>query len=47
VLWLLVAYPLAGFAAAILYVRLAHRLAVSPDADPEAEWWEAFARARR
>ncbi len=45
-LWLLVAYPLAGLVATILYVRLAPRLEVPPAIDPEAEWWKAFGQAR-
>lgn len=43
-LWFVIAYLAGSLTAAILYVRLAHR---SPDVDAEAEWWEAFAQARR
>jgi hypothetical protein len=46
-LWFLVAYLAGSFTATLLYVSLAHRLEASPDADPEAEWWEAFAQTRR
>jgi hypothetical protein len=43
--WFVIAYLAGGLTATILYVCLAHRLEGSPDADPEAEWWEAFAQA--
>lgn len=41
-----IAYLAGSLTATTLYVCLAHRLEVSPGADPEAEWWEAFAHAR-
>ena len=40
-----IAYFAGGLAAAVLYVRLAHRLECPPDQDPEAAWWEAYAQA--
>jgi len=43
-LWFVIAYLAGSLTAAILYVRLAHR---SADVDAEADWWEAFAQARR
>jgi len=46
-LWFVVAYFVGSLSATILYVCLAHRLVGSPDADPEADWWEAFAQASR
>ena len=46
-LWFVIAYLGGCLAAAILYVCLAHRLESSPDADPEADWWEAYAQANR
>ncbi len=45
-LWILIAYFGCGLAATLLYVRLAHRLEVPPELDPEAEWWSAFEQAR-
>jgi hypothetical protein len=46
-LWFVIGYLAGGLLATILYVCLAHRLEGSPNADPEAVWWEAFAQARR
>ena len=46
-LWFAIAYLAGGLVATLLYIRLAHRLESSPGADPEADWWEAFAQARR